>query len=171
MIVIVQVRLTSHFLGELKPDSRGVRRFRMGDRQQVSVNQTAWLDDLVFASHSLKLDLNVRKTVQPPQGLIPASIHLYRRVYSGVQVDFFESFRKGTILTFDMLLQDHLPKCPDLLQLEQMMILVGKHCGISQWGRKFGFGRFDVVSLRDRFTNSVEPLESNGMPPPMPPRE
>lgn len=164
MIVIAQVRLTNHILGELKPDDRGIRRFRMNDRQQIYVNQTQWLDDMVFSAHSLKLGINVRKTITPPSGIVPASIHLYRRVYSGVRVEFFESLRKGAILTFELVLQDQLPKCPTLEQLKQILSMQGEYCGISQWGSKFGFGRFVVVEVRDRFSNNAPPPESDETP-------
>lgn len=164
MIVITQVRLTSHILGELKPDDRGIRRFRMNDRRQIHVNQVQWLDDLVFAAHNLKLGLSVRKTVIPPPGIVPASIHLYRRVYSGAKVEFFESMRKGTVLTFELVLQDHLPKCPTLEQLKQILAVHGEYCGISQWGSKFGFGRFVLVDVRDRFSNSAPPPEPDETP-------
>jgi hypothetical protein len=156
MLAIVQVRLTSHFLGELKPDSRGVRRFKMNIRSMVSVNQTGWLEDMVFAAHTMKLEVNVRKTIVPPEGILPASIHLLRRTYSGAHVEFFESFRKGTILTFDMVLHDEKPRCPTLEQLGRILEFTGDHCGISQWGKKFGFGRFLVVNVIDRYATNGE---------------
>jgi len=151
MLVIVQVRLTSHFLGELKPDNRGVRRFKMNAKRMVAVNQTGWLDDLVFAAHTMKLEVNVRKTVVPPDGILPASIHLLRRTFSGAHVEFFESFRKGAILTFDMVVHDEKPRCPSIAQLREILAFTGEHCGISQWGKKFGFGRFVVVNVTDRY--------------------
>lgn len=157
MIVIVQVRLTSHFLGELKPDNRGVRRFKMDGKGRVAVNQNQWLEDLLFAARTMKLDLKIHSTVTPPEGLLPASIHLHRRTYSGAHVEFFESFRKGTILTFDMLMHEDRPKCPTHNQLRSLMELVGEYRGISQWGNKFGFGRFELIDLKDRYQSGGAP--------------
>lgn len=156
MLVIAQVRLTSHFLGELKPDNRGVRRFKMNAKRMVAVNQTGWLDDLVFAAHTMKMEVNVRKTVVPPDGIMPASIHLLRRTFSGAHVEFFESFRKGAILTFDLVLHDEKPRCPSLEKLRAILEFTGEHCGISQWGKKFGFGRFLVVNVTDRYAPPVD---------------
>ncbi len=157
MIVIAQVRLTSHFLGELKPDHRGVRRFRMDGKGRVFVNQNQWLEDLLFAARTMKLDIKVQSTIVPPEGLLPASIHLHKRTYSGAHVEFFESFRKGTILTFDMLVHEDRPKCPTVPQLGSLLELVGEYRGISQWGSKFGFGRFAVVGIKDRYQALSEP--------------
>lgn len=170
MLVIAQVRLTSHFLGELKPDNRGVRRFKMNARKPnlVAVNQTGWLDDLVAAAHTMKMGVNVRKTVVPPDGILPASVHLLRRTFSGAHVEFFESFRKGAILTFDLMVHDEKPNCPSMDQLHQILEFTGEHFGISQWGKKFGFGRFSLLKLVDRYPSTDEPPSSDKMPAPEP---
>lgn len=165
MIVISQVRLTSHFLGELKPDNRGVRRFRMDGKGRVAVNQNQWLEDLLFATRTIKLDLKIHSTIVPPEGILPASVHLHRRTYSGAHVEFFESFRKGTILTFDMLVHEDRPKCPNVEQLRTLLELVGEYRGISQWGNKFGFGRFTVLSVKDRYQPVPTPTPDESLTP------
>lgn len=157
MLVVTQVRLTSPFLGELKPDSKGVRRFKLNDRRWIAVNQTGWLDDYVLAAMTLKQQVDVRKTVVPPAGIMPASVHLFRRTYSGACVEFFESLRKGAILTFEMLIRDDRPRSPSLDQLRALLAFQGEHCGISQWGKKFGFGRFELVDARDRYLPDPPP--------------
>ena len=158
MLVVTQVRLTSPFLGELKPDQKGVRRFNLNDRRWIAVNQTGWLDDCVLAAMTLKQQVDVRKTVVPPTGIMPASIHLFRRTYSGACVEFFESLRKGAILTFEMLIRDDRPRSPSLDQLRAILMFQGEHCGISQWGKKFGFGRFELVEVRDRYLPDPLPV-------------
>jgi len=146
MIYIVQVRLMSHWLGELKPDHKGVRRFKTTNAR-VNVNSQFWQDQLSLAARNLQLDLDVRRTVIPPNGILPASVHLYRRVYSQVNVEYFESFRKGTILTFDLLIRDDLPRHPEGSQLKLLLSFTGQYLGLSQFGSKFGFGRFGLVSV------------------------
>lgn len=151
MILIAHVRLTSHFLGEMKPDHRGIRRFKLDSFGRAAVNQNQWLEDLVFAARSLKLDLKVTTTMVPPEGISMGTIHLHRRTYSGAKVDFFEAFLKNTILTFDLVLHDDRPKCPTIEDTRRMLEIVGQYRGISQWGSRFGFGRFKVLEVRDRF--------------------
>ena len=147
MICIVQVRLTSHWLGESKPDHRGMRRFKTGRNNLVEVNQKFWQDQFARAARNLQLDLDIRRTLMPPPGILPASIHLYRRVYSQVCVEFFESFRKGTILNFELMIREDLPKHPQGGQLKAILGFTGQHLGLSQFGSKFGFGRFDLLNV------------------------
>lgn len=146
-MLILQLRLTSHFLGELRPDHGGIRRFKKDKQGRAHVNQKFWNDQLALAARNLRLDVDVRETVVAPAAIVPASIHLYRRIYSQVNMELFESFRKGTILTFEMLVREDLPKCPSLDQLHDIFSFTGEYLGLSQFGSKFGFGRFFVESL------------------------
>lgn len=149
MILIAQIRLTEHFLGELKPDQEGVRRFRRDREGRVLLNQSYWLEQLCVASRSLRLPaLDIPQTVIPPTAMLPASIHLKRRVFSGRYTELFESFRKGTILTFEMQLHTEKEHCPTSGQLQILLQYVGSHLGISPFGSKFGLGRFDCLSLK-----------------------
>ncbi len=147
-MLIVQLRLTSHLLGELRPDRGGIRRFKKDRLGRVFVNQKFWQEQLGLAARNLQVDVDVRGTVTPPPSILPASIHLYRRIYSQVHVELFESFRTGTVLTFDLLVREDLPKCPSLEQLWAIYGFAGEHLGLSQFGSKFGFGRFCVETLK-----------------------
>jgi hypothetical protein len=148
MMLIVQLRLTSHFLGELRPDHGGIRRFKKDKSGRVFVNQKFWQDQLSLAARNLNFDVDVRGTVNPPPSILSPSVHFYRRVYSQVNVELFESFLKNTIITFDLMIREDLPKCPSLDQLWALWSFTGEHLGLSQFGSKFGFGRFRLETLK-----------------------
>jgi hypothetical protein len=157
MILIAQIRLTSRFLGSGKPQ-KGIRKLRMLGDTMVEINRKEWLIDLQNASRNLKLDVDLHNSVVLPEGILAPSVHLYRRVYSGVKVDFFESLRENTILTFDLMLRDECPNCPTLDQFKDILTVDGEYYGISQWGNKFGYGKFKVENLYDRYAqNNHEP--------------
>jgi hypothetical protein len=148
MMYIVQVRLMSEWLGELKPDHKGVRRFKTTRDRRVDVNARVWQDQFSLAARNLQLDLDIRRTFIPPSGIVPASIHKHLRRYSKVYEEIFESFRKGTIITFDLMIRDDLPKHPEGMQLKTMFSFVGRNLGLSQFGNGFGYGRFELVNIR-----------------------
>lgn len=38
-------------------------------------------------------------------------------------------------------------RMPDMEELENVLNCIGRYCGISPWGNRYGYGRFDVVSI------------------------
>lgn len=146
-MLIVQLRLTSHLLGELRPDHNGIRRFKKDKQGRMFVNQRTWQDQFQLAARNLQMDVDVRRTVIPPDSIICASVHLYRRIYSQVNIELFESFRKGTVLTFDLMVRDDLPRSPREEQMKSILGFTGDRLGLSQFGSKFGFGRFTLLNL------------------------
>ena len=145
MILIIKIRLTSPLLGELAKDAMGVRRFRR-DRDDVVVCVPEWQRSYREAARLLGLDV-CTDGMMPKSKYRLASVHLYRRIWSGVNVEYFESMRKGTILTMEMVFDEAVRRSPNPTQLKAILGHVGEHIGISQFGSKFGFGRFDVVSI------------------------
>lgn len=145
MILVVRIKLTSHLLGELRPDHKQVRRFRK-ENGNVAVNITQWQEIFREAAQHIGLTIDP-KTIEPKSNYRPASIHLYRRVFSRVHTEWFESFRKGTVITFEMVLHEQRPKAPSPHELKAILAFVGEYTGISQFGSKFGFGRFQLLSV------------------------
>jgi hypothetical protein len=165
---ILQLRLTSHLLGELRPDHNGIRRFKKDKQGRMFVNQRTWQDQLQLAARNLQMDVDIRRTVIPPESIICASVHLFRRVYSQVNIELFESFRKGTILTFDVMVRDDLPKHPREEQVRSIFEFTGEKLGLSQFGSKFGFGRFVLVGINPAInkTLTISPDCVQRPPPP-----
>lgn len=145
MLLDLKIRLGKPFLGSMSPDNRGIRRFRM-DGEKVAVHTEFWREQFRIAAMQLHYPINVQ-TLHPPVGITPASIHLFRRIFSKRRVELFESFRAGTVLMFDFMVREDLPQCPDVVQFKNMLGFVGEYLGLSQFGSKFGFGRFQLIDV------------------------
>ena len=144
MTLNVRLRIVSPFLGDMPPGRDGVRHFRkLGNCIQLDV--ALWLEQLTLAALRTGFAADI-SSIKPPERLLMASIHIYRREYSKVKVDQFESFRKGTILGLQMDVEQR-PKAPASDQVHHLMSYVGDHLGLSPWGSKFGFGRFTVLEV------------------------
>lgn len=107
---------------------------------------------MVKAARSLALEINP-DAIQPPRGIVPATIRLHHRRWSGAHTETFECFQTGTILTVHFLLDPDMPKCPTLDQFRLLLGVVGEWMGLTQWGgwqagkkNTFGYGVFRVES-------------------------
>lgn len=67
------------------------------------------------------------------------------RAYSGMRKERFESIPAGSYVEFDVRLSEcHLEPS----DYAAILSAVGKFYGLSQWGNKFGMGRFKVDSIK-----------------------
>jgi hypothetical protein len=130
-------------LGDMTPGRDGIRRFRK-ESSMVLVNEQAWRGQFEQAARDARMLVNIN-AILPPRTILPASYHIYTRHYSQVKTDYFESFRKGTILTMIFRIEETMAKAPTLDQFTTLLSLVGTWLGLSPWGSKFNFGRFEVL--------------------------
>lgn len=148
MLLEVKVRLVAPVLGGLRPDQGGVRRFKRLNGKLL-MSQFRLEESLALASSNLgfasaEAFLRMEHSFQPP------TIFLYERRFRAqgvLQMEQFEAFRKGTVLTFRVMLRDDIPGCPRLEQVHQLFELVGEFAGMSPFGGKFGMGRFGVEQV------------------------
>jgi hypothetical protein len=71
----------------------------------------------------------------------------YIRVYNKTHKERFESIPAGTVVSFDThLMEDRI----DPTTYSKLLSLLGTHYGLSQWGNKFGYGRFEIKFIRRR---------------------
>jgi hypothetical protein len=148
VILTVKIKLTTPYLGELKPDRGSVRRFKK-QGQMIAVNVAQWQEQFRLAARQIGVDFDP-KTIQPQAHFRPAAIHLFVRRFNRIQQENFESFRAGTVLTLEFLIREDLPKCPKPSELKTMLMIVGEYFGLSQFGNGFGFGRFKVLSVEPK---------------------
>ena len=123
----------------------------------VKVNVQMWSEQLRQAASDLRLHVDTTQ-IMPPDKMIPASVHLYVRRYSKVKLDNFESFRTGTVLSLEFVTREGAHRSPSLEQFTKLLDCTGKWYGLSPWGNKFGFGRFDLLETQNIDTN--EPLDT-----------
>lgn len=157
MITIVKIRLTSPILGENRKDPRGIRTFKKRSGGDIAIDRRHWSEQFDIAKGILGLKVNNGNLILPDKYLSP-SIHLYRRRFSGTQTELFESIRTGTVITFEMATREDQPGCPSLDHVEKMLVVIGEHLGLSQWGSKFNFGRFSVKLCIQK--NKNEPTDN-----------
>jgi len=154
MLTLVRIRLNTPLLGDLSPGRDGIRRFRK-EGDMVLINEQTWREQFTQAAGEAHMLVNT-EAICPPRTLLPASYHIYTRHYSQVKLDYFESFRKGTVLNMTFMLRENLPKAPTLEQFKTLLSLVGTWLGLSPWGSKFGYGRFEVMDVHEIAANSTE---------------
>jgi hypothetical protein len=154
MLLEAKLRLTSPFLGEKRADDRGIRRLLLVNGN-VAIRDQAWKETWDTACRHTQIRIAPVCACQPCP-FPPATIHLFRRCYNATNADLFESFRKGTVLTLSFLLDEQIIGCPSPEQVKTLYGFVGEHLGISQWGSKFGFGRFQLISITPKEYGATE---------------
>lgn len=140
----VKLRIVTPWLGELLPTRDGVRHFNK-QGNCLLVDRAAWLEQFNHAAGRLGFVIDI-STICPPEHLLMASTHVYRKEFSRVKVESFESFRKGTILCLQIEVKEK-QRAPTEAQMQHLFTYIGVHLGLSPWGSKFGYGRFDLLEL------------------------
>lgn len=144
MILQLKIKVDSHLLGDKKEED-GIKRFKR-------LNNRIDLDSFKFKEKIIEAlsDLNficAENTILFESNFISPTLHLYKRTYSKLKVEYYEIIRKGTVLTFNIIIKEGKDMCPNTDLLRQAIENVGKFYGISPWGSKFGYGRFSVISM------------------------
>lgn len=147
MLLEVKIKLTSPFLGDVHSKEK-IRRLKKNGNGNIVINEAQWLDTFALGAKQLNIPFD-KATIMLEEDFEAPSIHLYRRVWLKTRSEMFESIRKGTEITFQMILRDDLENCPTIEQLVAIFELVGKFFGLSQWGSgKFGYGRFKLQYIK-----------------------
>lgn len=152
MVIIAKIKLTSPILGELKKDHNGVRQLKK-TAGRVLINTEEWREKFKKAARILGTHINAAAIMTEPGYECP-TLRLYRRRFNQVNVDIFESISKGTVLTLKFAIAD-LPKAPTSEQIYALLETMGTFMSLSQWGEKYGYGRFEVLSVES--AASLEP--------------
>jgi len=160
MLFEVKLRLTRHMLGQQRTTD-GVRRFTRvrSDDARISIDLQHWSWAFREAAASLHLPVNIT-TLYPAAGIATPTLVMYTRRWTTKKEDgrerpqseMFEAIREGTVLTFQMVSTSGPEKtdaqAPDCAQITALLNFIGEFIGISQWGNKYGYGRFRVESIR-----------------------
>jgi len=156
MLLQVKIKLTSPLLGD-KMNTGGVRRFTRTAQMrndEIPLDSALWVWAITQAAESLNLYIT-GDMFRIPTKIQAPTLHLYNRRWTTKtgkkKVDMFESVRTGSVLTIPILLFSEVPtsitkdrvvaECDFIAALH----LVGTLIGISPWGSKFGYGRFEVL--------------------------
>ena len=160
MLFEVKLRLTRHMLGQQRTTD-GVRRFTRvrSDDTRISIDLQHWSWAFREAADALHLPVNIA-TLYPAAGIAAPTLVMYTRRWTTrtpegrerQQSEIFEAIQGGTVLTFQLMSAPGPEKADGLAasckDIEALLNFVGEFIGISQWGNKYGYGRFRVESLR-----------------------
>jgi len=154
----VKIKLSSSWLGSQRT-RENVRRFRRDANSNIAVDVAQWSWTFKQAAEALHMDGTLTDTIRPQANLMPPSLVLYRRNYTHnnkPQMEMFEAIREGTVLTFNVVVTDssmlnasrEIGNPPDLARLKDIFQFSGAFLGLSPWGNQYGYGRFDLESLK-----------------------
>jgi len=147
MLYTIKLKLTSHILGEKRVS--GIRRLnKVGD--QIIIDGDLWANKLFQSACDLGLIYD-KSVIRFDESYRSPSIHLYRRVYKKTRIEMFESIRKGTVITMDLLIDNTNTYSLTSEEYTKMFNHMGKYYGITEWGEKFGYGRFYILNFEPKF--------------------
>lgn len=160
MLASTKIRVTSPWLGSERT-AQQVRRFERDNfSKQLKLDLAQWNWALDQALESLDMKHIDPGSVRFPVHIDAPSLELFLRRWSnterGQQQEKFESIRAGTQLTFNVLLTtarepssgskvDTRP--PTVEEFKKIMSFIGEHVGLSPWGNRMGYGRFQVMEV------------------------
>lgn len=106
--------------------------------------QEMWHDSMRRAASDLGIKYDQQALILPMY-FSATKFEEYLRVYNKTHKERFESIPKGAVVKFELhLMEDKL----DPSSYGKLLSLVGKYYGMSQWGNKFGYGRFEVQFIK-----------------------
>jgi len=162
MLLCVKIKLKKPFLGNCRTTDK-IRRFDRSKafKHNIQVDMLRWNWTIEEAISALELDLDpssirVNPTYSAPK--IELFVRRWRDGKSGKQrEEMFEAIKAGAVLSFEVLVinnkepegsnADDTFKKPTIKDLYKILTLVGEILGLSPWGSKFGYGRFEVLSI------------------------
>jgi len=151
MLIQAILKLKTPLLGSQQTKER-VRRFRKTESGQISVDPGQFLSNLGVAAEALEFDIST-DLIRVPDGIKAPQINLYIRSWrdsSGLRKEDFECVRTGTVLTIPLLIMaghENDPLPPTINELHEMLSFMGAWTGLSPWGSKFNYGRFEVQDV------------------------
>lgn len=155
MLLTVKLRLVKPLLGETRYNDN-IRRFKLTRDKKLDVDPAHWNWAFQQAAESLHFEVD-SAALSPELGIKPPRVDLYNRQFMTRKLgketrgsELHECVKAGTVLTFNLAVlrpNDAKLPTPSLDQIRDMLQFVGAHIGISQWGNKFGYGRFELEEL------------------------
>lgn len=154
----LKLRLASPWLGNQRT-REAVRRFRRDDLGKIAIDLPQWNWTFKQAALALHMDNIDTDTIRPQANIDPPKFVLYRRNYTHNNKqcnEMFEAMRENSVVTFNMLVTNvaHGSSAPagksppNAEQLTAILKFTGEFLGLSPWGGNYGYGRFNVESLK-----------------------
>jgi len=146
MYMCATIKLRTNFLGS-GPRQAGRRTLKRTPDNRISIDENEWRSDLSEAAKSLGIEANM-KCIKFEEGFYAEKTCTLRRTYNKVNVEMFEGIPAPSILDIYMFMDERVGEDMTLDNLKKSLTVFGKFFGISQFGKKFQCGRFDVLELK-----------------------
>lgn len=143
MILSNELILTKPILG-CKTASGKPRQLLRDEQNLPGLVDVVWKTNFEAAASALGIDFTT-DMVSLPTGYHASKFEEFLRTYSKFKKERFESIPKGARINFDVILNDNKLSPRDYAKI---LAVVGERFGISQFGNKFGFGRFKVEFIK-----------------------
>lgn len=143
MILYNELQITKPILG-CKVVSGKPRQLLRDASNRPGLVEPVWNKNFENAASALNIDFK-SEMVTFPTGYEASKFEEFLRTYSKFKKERFESIPEGAKIWFDVMLSEGSVSPTDYAKL---LTYVGRELGISQFGNKFGFGRFEVLDIR-----------------------
>ena len=135
----LEIEFVTHCLSSGNRDTVS-DRFVKDSEQHIIWNQSWWYSALSAAIPQAGV-----RDVKPGHfnfnPVVCAKTQMYRRKYNGDKYRVNESIMPGTKVEFEFVVPDHVTTA----MLRKIMEYLGKYIGLSPYGYKLGYGKFNVV--------------------------
>lgn len=142
MILTNKLILTSAFLGSKVVEGRPRSLLRYNN--DPGIIHPIWFRAFEQAASDLKVVFDRETVVLPPSFKATKYVEVLR-TFNKTHKERFEAIPEGEPIIFDVRL-DETRLAPETYA--KLLSIVGEHYGVSQWGSKFGYGRFQVDLIK-----------------------
>ena len=137
----LEIEFVTHCLSSGNRDNVS-DRFVKDSEQHIVWNQSWWYSALTTA-----IPQSGVKDVKPGHfnfnPVVAAKTQCYRRKYNGDKFRSHESIMPGTKVEFEFVVPDHVTDG----MVRKIMEYLGKYIGLSPYGYKLGYGKFNVCRV------------------------
>lgn len=144
IIKSAKIRYKTHCLGARKDPRSGIRRFLVKDGKVVPLRKM-WERPFLDAAQTLFMPEDL--SVSFGEGFRAPSLMLYKRRFSRVKIEEFEIINKGCVVTLPFKISS--PESLSEKDVGKLWKFVSEFYGLSDFGTKFGFGKFELLELAD----------------------
>jgi hypothetical protein len=152
--VEIRLRFTTPCLGHVRHDDYD--RFLYDATGAVTFMSSWWLESLRYGAQGLGRHQHAISDILF-DSKIAGDVKKFKRYYSTDKYKEHEAFLTGTDIVVTAMVPDGVP----INDLNTILTIAGKYRGISPYGWRTGYGRFDVINVRHFLQETTHGPSSN----------
>lgn len=165
------MKLITPFLGDIRTNKEtrklNIKRVLEEDYWLPKIAQWRWAFSSAIESMGLAQTVNI-DFIRFPARIKSPKIRIYSRAYERNNpdaTDMFECFSAGTVITFTIFVLGSLEveamvsenkRPPTREEIIQAFEIVGESIGLSPWGSKFDYGRFEILTSEQQASDDSD---------------